>query len=471
MYTPHLSKPVRRRIGAVLARLLERSSAMHVRLHAKQSPPTAAPSTQGTDNRDAASASRNPREAVVVAGSLLGGLAAAAALVAFPFGDADEHAITGAILLGFAFGWALLAGLSARFTDRPQRWAAVPAVAMALTGVALIALAPGAATLTTLGWVWPLPLVALVIWMTVQARRQLSNRTRRLLLYPVFAVLGLTALGGAYEALGNVTEGPAAEAAGHRLVDVGGYQLDIWCTGSGSPTVVLEPGLGQSASAMARWIGPSVADTTRICVYDQAGHGRSDAAPGKTVDAARDLNVLLQRAGIPGPYVMAGHSRGGLFVLDYTHRYPEQVAGVVLLDSMHPRQSNAFARVDPLMAVVPTLARTGLARLLLDAKDGEPVQQARQLARDVTDLPAAMNRASKLTSLGDRRLAVITAGEGSQKGWREQQDQLAALSSNSNHRIVAGSTHQSLIDDETHAAQSSQAIRDIVTAVRGSTGQ
>jgi pimeloyl-ACP methyl ester carboxylesterase len=222
---------------------------------------------------------------------------------------------------------------------------------------------------------------------------------------------------------------------------------------------------------MARWIAPNVARTTKVCVYDQAGHGRSDAAPGAHADAARDLNVLLERAGIAGPFVMAGHSLGGLFVLDYAHRYPGQVAGVVLLDSMHPRQSNAFSGMDPLLAVVPTLARTGLARLVFDAKDGQPVAQARQLAHDVADMPSEMNRAAKLASLGNRPLAVVTAAEGSQAGWPAQQDQLAALSSNTRHRIVAGSTHQSLIDDETDAAQSSRAIRDIVTAVRGSRGR
>ena len=75
--------------------------------------------------------------------------------MAGPFAGDREPVITGAFLLGFACGWALLAALSVRFTDRPQRWAAVPAAAMALTGTLLIVFAPGAAALTALGWVWP----------------------------------------------------------------------------------------------------------------------------------------------------------------------------------------------------------------------------------------------------------------------------------------------------------------------------
>src|SRR4051795_9510166 len=95
------------------------------------------------------------RPAVVVAGSLLAGLAAAVALVAAPLAGGREAVITGGLLLGFAAGWALLAGLSARFTHRPQRWATVPSAAMGITGAALVALAPGTGTLNALGWVWP----------------------------------------------------------------------------------------------------------------------------------------------------------------------------------------------------------------------------------------------------------------------------------------------------------------------------
>src|SRR5215218_6389138 len=136
------------------------------------------------------------RSAMIVAGSLVAGLVAAIALVAGPFAGGREAAITGAILLGFAVGWALLAVLSVRVTDRPKRWATVPAAAMAITGAGLIVLAPGAAALTALGWVWPPLLLALVVWMTVHSRRQPSSRLQPWLLYPVFGVVALAAIGG-----------------------------------------------------------------------------------------------------------------------------------------------------------------------------------------------------------------------------------------------------------------------------------
>jgi pimeloyl-ACP methyl ester carboxylesterase len=405
------------------------------------------------------------RGTLITAGSIAGGMLAAGGLVV-AFSDAGEHAITAALLLGFAFGWALLATLSARLTDRPQRWAAVPAAAMALTGAGLLVLAPATGVLTALGWVWPPLLAALVVWMTRRVRREPLRRGGLWPLYPVLAILALAAVGGAYETLRTATDAATADAAAGRLVDVGGHRLNIRCTGSGSPTVVLEPGLGESSRAMAHWIAPDVARTTRICVYDQAGHGRSEPAPGNHRDAARDLHALLARRGIHAPYVLAGHSLGGAFALSYAHRYPTEVGGLVLLDSMHPRQSNAFTGMDPLLALVPTLARTGIARLLFDAKDGDPEAQARQLVRDIADMPAELDRAAKLTTLGDRPLAVITAGKDYQAGWLAHQDALARLSRNVEHRIVPGSTHASLINDKADAAQSSRAIRDVVRAVR-----
>jgi pimeloyl-ACP methyl ester carboxylesterase len=410
------------------------------------------------------------RPAVIVAGSLLAGLVVALVLLVGSFAGGGEAVITGALLLGFAVGWALLAVLSVRFTDRPQRWAAVPAAAMALTGAGLIVLAPGTATLTALGWVWPPLLATLVVWMTVHARRGPSSRVQPWLLYPVFGFLALAAIGGGYETLRNATDPALAQAAGTRLFDVGGHRLSIRCAGSGSPTVVLEPGLGEPASTMARWIAPDVARTTTICVYDRAGHGRSDPAPAKGADAARDLHVLLERAHAPRPYVIAGHSLGGMFALSYAQRYPAQVGGIVLLDSMHPHQHNAFAGTDRLLAVVPTLARMGLARILSDPKEGKPTTQAARFVRDVDEMPAELNRAAKLTSLGDRPLAVVTAGTGSAAGWAGEQNDLATLSSNSVHRTVAGATHQSLIDDKSDAAQSSRAIGDVVKAVHKKRG-
>ena len=182
---------------------------------------------------------------------------------------------------------------------------------MGLTGTGILVVAP---TGNQLGWVWPPVVVALTIWMIVQARRTLHSRTRVWLVYPVFAALMLSAFGGAYETYREGRDAAAYPMPG-RLIDVGGHSLHINCTGTGSPTVVLEPGLGEPSTAMA-WIAPDVATTTRVCVYDRAGRGWSQSAAGPQdgVQTATDLHTLLERAGEPGPYVLAGHSAGGIYV-------------------------------------------------------------------------------------------------------------------------------------------------------------
>ena len=124
---------------------------------------------------------------------------------------------------------------------------------------------------------------------------------------------------------------------------MGDHRLYLSCTGSGEPTVILEPGLGGTSAAWG-WIAPTVAAHTRVCVYDRAGRGRSDPSPDPQDgdQIATDLHTLLERAGVTGPLVMVGHSLGGLYVLDYTARYPQQVAGMVLLDTTPPTAFTAL---------------------------------------------------------------------------------------------------------------------------------
>jgi hypothetical protein len=197
-----------------------------------------------------------------VAGSLAAGLVAALLLAFAPFIRAEESAVTGAVLLGFALGWAMLAVLSVRFTDQPQRWAMVPALFMAVGGLLLVAF--GSSAHRVLDWVWPPALLAVAIWMVVRVRRELRSRSGRRLLYPVIAFLALASVGGGYATLGAAADTRAYPMPG-QLIDVGGHRLHLNCTGSGSPTVVLQPGGGEMSSNMG-WIAPAVARSTRVCV-------------------------------------------------------------------------------------------------------------------------------------------------------------------------------------------------------------
>ena len=430
---------------------------------------------------------RRGRIGLVVAGSLTAGLVAAVVLVAAPFVAAEENVLTGVVLLGFAFGWALLAVLSVRFTDQPQRWAAAPAAFMGVAGLA--SLSGSAAVHDVLSWVWPPVLFGLVIWMFLRAHRQLRNRSARWLVYLVLAVLGIASVGGGYQTVRESLEAKAYPPPG-QLIDVGGHRLHLYCTGSGSPTVVLEPGHGGSSSDFG-WITPAVARETRVCVYDRAGRGWSDAADGPQDGAhiAADLHTLLERAHVPGPYVLAGHSFGGLYILSFAAQFPDQVAGMVLLDSTapnpgpaQPTDTESYSFLRRVVVLLPAVAHLGAGRLLNPFSYGTLPPRSRDEARansatarhlaswieEVLAASASAHQASLLTDLDGKPLIVLTADTGNDAKWQSAQEHMATLSTNSLHRVAHDTTHQSLLDDEADSAAASKAIHDVVAAVRSS---
>jgi pimeloyl-ACP methyl ester carboxylesterase len=132
-----------------------------------------------------------------------------------------------------------------------------------------------------------------------------------------------------------------------RLVDAGGVKLHIQCDGvrqPGRPMVILEAGAGNSARTWRDVFAP-IAQFARICAYDRQGLGSSERtpAPQSGVEAVETLRAMLQSAGEGPPYVMAGHSYGGMLVRLYAMRYPSEVTGLVLVDSSHEEQLKRFA--------------------------------------------------------------------------------------------------------------------------------
>lgn len=120
------------------------------------------------------------------------------------------------------------------------------------------------------------------------------------------------------------------------LVDVGGYNLYVNCRGFGVPTVVLDAGLGVASDSWV-FVQPEVAEFTRVCTYDRAGLGHSDRGPNPrtTKRIASELHQLLNNSGLQPPYVLVGHSFGGLNMRMYANEYPDEVVGMVLVDSSH----------------------------------------------------------------------------------------------------------------------------------------
>ena len=452
--------------------------------------PTSHPTSNATSHQDDATgppaAARSGPVARIIAGSLAAGAATALVLALVVFAGGTESVITGSMLAGFGSGWALIAALTSRYTTRPQHWAVVPAVFMGGTGVALLLFTPGYDALTWLGWVWPPAVLALAVWMFVQFRRAVTGAGRRMLI-PVVAVLGLASLGATYENIAQHSDQGTYAAPG-KSYQVDGHRLHLDCRGHGGPTVVLSNGLGEISASWARIAGP-VGATTRVCAYDRAGQGWSEDAqhPQDGVSAAEDLHTLLARAGETGPFVLVGHSVGGTYAMTYAARYPEQVAGMVLLDSSSPYQltkvaayPGQYAVMRRGLALLPTAARLGLARLAsaphLPAPAGVQVQALTSTAKamrngrdEISVAPDVFAQAQALTTLGERPLAVLTTSESlGGAGWAGAQDQLAELSTNRVHRTV-DSTHAGLVDDALPAAQSVRAIDRVVIAVRTGT--
>ena len=222
-------------------------------------------------------------------------------------------------------------------------------------------------------------------------------------------------------------------------------------------------------------------------MYDRAGRGWSDpvSVAQDGVAVATDLHTLLDRAHVPGPFVLVGHSSGAQYVRIFAGRYPEQVAGMILLDGQpaeafdglpsYPTFYRVFHRI---FAVLPTLARLGVGRVVVPAdldlpapvRDIQRVHHAsprlyRSLRDEFEELPTALAQARSFQSLGDRPLVVVTAAQDPQAGWLALQERLATLSTNSSHRVVPY-THNALVTDQTAAQASIHAIRDVVRAVR-----
>ena len=409
----------------------------------------------------------------VVTGSLATGLVAAALLVVAPVTPPTEAAVTAVILFGWALGWAMLAAGSVRFTDQPQRWAAALALFMGVSGLLLIVL--GSPALEVLAWVWPPTLMALVAWSLTRAHRALHSRTRRWVVYPTLTLLAAASVAGGYQTVSAAAEAAANPVPG-RLVDVGGHRLHLHCTGTGSPTVVLEPGAGLTSSDVDL-IVPVVARATRVCAYDRAGRGWSEPAdpvadgPQDATQIATDLHTLLHNGHVPGPYVLAGHSFGGLYTLTYAARYPGEVAGMVLIDSTAPAPdpvpsgapaestSDLPGRVSALLS---TSGRLGIGRLV-----GTPTANYLRSAIDeYLQGNASMSEAAALRDFIDKPLIVLEAGNGHDAQWSAAQDALATLSTNSVHRVVNGVDHGGLLGDVNGATATAGAILDVVTSAR-----
>ncbi|MEO8065565.1 MAG: alpha/beta hydrolase [Candidatus Doudnabacteria bacterium] len=296
----------------------------------------------------------------------------------------------------------------------------------------------------------------------------LARRGQKLLVWLARAVLVLLFLiitGTIYENKSEAADARTYPPPG-RMVDVGGYRLHINCTGTGSPTVIIESGWGDS-SAVWGWVQPEVAKTTRVCSYDRAGMGWSETSPEPRTARkfAEELHTLLAKDNEHGPYVLVGHSLGGYTVRVYTHDYPAEVSGLVLIDAQDLPASGANPKPAPQPGKnsLPSLmARIGLVRLLagpLGAIENLPSENKQAFTafsvapRSVqTFLDEGMGmseggaQARAVTTLGALPLIVLSRGKDKDAKHTAAQASLLELSTDSQQFFADQSGHRIQIE-------------------------
>jgi len=310
--------------------------------------------------------------------------------------------------------------------------------------------------------------------LIVASATQPSRWLRRIVIGFVCVSILLAIAGFLYQSFSELHDHRDHSMPG-QLVDVGVYHLHLYCTGSGSPTVILDSGLGDTYISW-RKVQPQIAQFARVCSYDRAGLGYSyySRHPSTSKDFAQELHTLLHNAGITGPLILVGHSMGGYDVRLYASLYRSDVAGMVLVDSSHPEQQK---RLPPaLNDMDATWVREqeffeftmpfGIPRLLGFCGNDAEVRAAEcnfhSLREAVAELKAISTSAAQTAatgSLGDIPLVVLSHDPNTPQtalpedlvkptndAWEKMQEELAHLSTRGTQVIAKNSGHYIPLD-------------------------
>jgi pimeloyl-ACP methyl ester carboxylesterase len=316
---------------------------------------------------------------------------------------------------------------------------------------------------------------------------------RRIVVSALFLFPALVVAGFLYENISEARDIRFNPMPGRRY-DVGGYKMHLDCTGEGSPTVILDSGLGDSYIPW-RKVQPEIANFTRVCSYDRAGLGFSYYShhPSTSRDFAKELHTLLHNAGIPSPYVLVGHSMGGFDVRLYASLFRTEVAGMVLVDSSHPEQQK---RLPPeLNDLDATWLREqeffeftmpfGLPRFLGFCGDDAEIRasdcnfhSAREGVAELKAISTSAAQTAATGSLGDLPLQVLSHDPDAPQpdlpedlvkptndAWQQMQKELSHLSIRGAQVIAKNSGHYIQLDRPDLVIRS---IREVVDEVRQS---
>ena len=320
---------------------------------------------------------------------------------------------------------------------------------------------------------------------------------KRLLKWFGIVLVMLVLLGVAYQTVATEIDKRTYSPRG-QLYTVNGHQMHMVCMGEGSPTVILQAG-GGAESLWWYWVQNQLAEHTRVCAYDRAGLGWSEVAstPRDPVTIVGELHTLLEEAGVTPPYVMSGHSYGGILTRIYAAQYPQEVIGLVMVDSMlmeakHLSQSE-FDGYKPLYYSVQIplwlLSRLGVSRFFTSGtfqSMGYPPEVVPEMAalntrNQTVDTDIAekgfdamwtlMQASATAENLGDLPMVVLWASESnalyeSTSTGREFRDEVPTYSSNSLSRIIEGADHGTILGNEQYAHQVTDATLDVIRAAQ-----
>jgi len=326
--------------------------------------------------------------------------------------------------------------------------------------------------------------------------RSASSRPffRRVVLILLAFVILLAVAGFLYENISEARDRRFNPMEG-QLVNVGGRKMHIDCTGTGSPVVVLDSGLGDSYLSW-RKVEPEIAKFTRVCSYDRSGLGYSDSSSRARTSQviSEELHSLLQAASIPPPYVMVGHSMGGYDVRVYTSLYRSEIAGIVLVDASHPDQENRFPpelknlegswrREAEFVAYSMPL---GIPRLLGLCEESAVARAAdcnwhaaEEQLSEIRSFSESAAETAQTGSLSDLPLAVLShdpdkpsndlpadLAKSTNQAWEKMQEDLTHLSTRGTQTIAKNSSHYIQVDRPDVVVD---AIRKIVGQAREKT--
>ncbi len=309
---------------------------------------------------------------------------------------------------------------------------------------------------------------------------------KRIVLTLLALLVSLVGIGSAWQAWSAARDAERFPMPGV-LINVGGRNLHLYCSGRGTPAVLLENGLGADFSAWQR-VQPAIAKFTRVCSYDRAGMGWSDPSnnPTRAQYVVADLHALLTRADVHGPMLLVGWSAGGVFARRYVREHPQDIVGLVLVESSHeqqgmrlpklPGQDAAEADQNRMLTLCRYTQWMGLERAL---GVFDEIAEAQHVAASLrpgfvavsnqsdfcagiqhenTGFPADVHDSTPPASLGALPLVVLTRGKPMlpadlpfptraedlhrmSRAWLQMQAELAALSTRAKHIQVAGSGH------------------------------